>query len=97
MDAETYRKKLSDLKLEFHTKELSLATEFARANNPYKIGDIFTDKIGKIKIEKIQLTYSHFSDNLPSCVYTGLELKKDGTPKKSGDKRTAWQSNDINK
>jgi hypothetical protein len=28
-------------------------------------------------------------------VYFGPELKKDGTPKKNGDKRKAWQSNDI--
>lgn len=96
MDAETYRKNLSDLKLEFQANEFALAVEYATANSPYKIGDVFTDHIGKIKIEKIQTTISMHS-NLPCCIYYGTELKKDGTPKKSGHKRNAWQSNDINK
>jgi hypothetical protein len=94
MDAETYKKKLAELSLEFQTKKIALAVEYATIHNPYKIGDIFTDHSGKIKIEKIQTTISYLTE-LPSSVYYGLELKKDGTPKKSNSKRQAWQTNDL--
>jgi hypothetical protein len=66
---------------------------YCKANNPYKIGDIFTDHIGSIKIEKIIFD---LSSNELCCVYFGVELKKDLTPRKDNSKRNAWQSNDIN-
>lgn len=64
--------------------------EFAKANNPYKIGDIVKDHIGKLKIEKI--SYFMFYSQ-PSCIYYGVELKKDGTPCKIQSGRPVYQKN----
>lgn len=65
---------------------------FCDANNPYKIGDIFTDKLGSIRIDKIGY-YTSFGKH--QCTYTGVTLKKDGTETKSKEIRTAWQSNEV--
>lgn len=69
----------------------SIMRDYCNANNPYKVGEKFTDHIGTIIIERI--SYSYGSN--PCCVYFGLDLKKDGTPTKKGTKRNAWQSNDV--
>jgi hypothetical protein len=60
--------------------------DYAFNNNPYKIGDIITDHIGSIIIEVIKWSkiFNRFSSE---CVYTGTQLKKNGEPFKSGEKR----------
>ncbi len=90
MDFETYEKELKNIDIEFRNKKHSLAREYAMANNPYKIGDKVTDHIGSIRIEKIS---AYLLGKKPCAMYYGLELKKDGTPKKKGDKRYVWQTN----
>jgi hypothetical protein len=98
MERKELEEKENELKLEYESKLKELKKQFAFLNNPYKIGDIFTDHIGCIKIETIKASFGlHNSYSLPSCVYFGVELKKDMTPKKNNPKRQAWQSNDINK
>jgi len=89
-----YEIKMAQLLNEHTEKQKKLMVEFCNANNPYKVGDIFTDHIGSIIIEKIKYSFSYSS--IPCCTYFGLELKKDGTPKNNESKRTAWQLNDIN-
>lgn len=64
---------------------------FCKENNPYKIGDVFTDHIGSVKIDKIGY---FISERDPCCIYYGLELKKDGTPRKDLSRRGAYQSNE---
>lgn len=95
MTKEQYQQKLKEIKQEQELKKQQLTKQFCDANNPYKIGDKFTDHIGTIIIEKI--SYAHTLAETPCCVYFGTELNKNGTPNKRGDKRIAWQSNDINK
>lgn len=85
--------KLKELEQKYELNKREIIKQFCDANNTYKIGDKFTDHIGTIKIEKIR--YSILLNGNPTCVYFGTELKKDGTPKKSNTKRSAWQSNDI--
>ncbi len=95
MELQDLKDKLKILEQEYKLKQNEVIKQYCDDNNPYKIGDKFTDHIGTILIEKI--TYSHsILSSAPNCVYFGPELKKDGTPKKNGDKRKAWQSNDIN-
>ena len=84
---------IKNLSEEFNLKKKQAIEDFCIANNPYKIGDVFTDQIGSIIIEKIQYAYS--LTETPCCVYFGTELKKDGTPKKNNTKRNAWQSNSV--
>lgn len=85
---------LKKLELDYENQKRQLLKEFCDKNNPYKIGDIFTDHIGSIKIERIKYSFSlHWRK--PCCVYHGIELKKDLTPTKKLKTREAWQTNDI--
>ena len=90
MTKETLDQELADLLADYEQSRKQLIKRYCIANNPYKVGDVFTDAFGSIKIGKI--TYSIRS---MCCVYFGPELKKDGTPKKSGAVRCAWQSNEV--
>ena len=85
--------KLKELQQDYELKQKEEIRQFCDANNPYKVGDKFTDHIGTIIIEKIR--YSYTLTRTPSCVYFGYELKKDGTPKKNKVRRDACQLNDV--
>lgn len=92
MKKEELKSKLNVLYKEYEEKKKTAMGEFCEANNPYNIGDIFEDHIGKIRIENIK--YSGYGDD-PCCVYEGPNLKKDGSERKDKSRRNAWQSNDI--
>jgi hypothetical protein len=91
MKYEDYLKQKEELTLEFEGKKLDLMIKFVKENNPYKIGDKITDHIGTILIEKIGMGIS--LSNIPCATYTGVELKKDGTPKKQRNIRHVWLCN----
>jgi hypothetical protein len=93
MNWEQYNEKLKELHIEFNLKTRKLRFKYAKANDPYKIGDKFTDHMGTIIIESKTLGLSGLDK--PCMIYYGTELKKDGTPKKSGNKRQAWQCNEL--
>lgn len=95
MNIEELENQLASLNNEFELKKKMLFREFCFSNNPYKIGEIFEDHIGKILIEKIMFSEFRLGGSLPCCYYYGLELKKDGSLRKDGSKRQASQSNDI--
>ena len=91
MEYKEYEDKLKELKVEFEQKKERLIKEYVDANNPYKIGDKVTDHANSIIIEKIKYHMSLYG--FPCAVYYGPELKKDGTPKKNGNKTYVYQSN----
>lgn len=97
MTPEQYKERKKQLERKLEVELINLAKEYALANNPYKEGDVLQDHIGKIRVRKIQVSASSFvsGSNLPTCVYTGLELKKDGTPTAKGTERSVWQQNLI--
>jgi len=90
MTKETLDKQLAQLLANYEQQKKELIKRYCIANNPYKVGDVFTDAYGSIKIEKIR-----FSTISECCVYFGHEVKKDGTPKKRRIVRTAWQINEV--
>ena len=90
MTKETLDNQLAQLFADYEQQKKELIKAYCISNNPYKVGDVFTDHMGSIKIEKI--TYSAHSR---CCVYFGPELKKDGTPKKNGAVRCAYQINEV--
>lgn len=94
MTKEEYKSKVIEINNDRELKLKSLAKEYALSNNPYKIGDIVTDHIKTVKIEKIQFTLGGLQSP-PECVYTGIELTKKGEPNKKGNKRSVYQSNII--
>lgn len=73
------------------TEKVQTIKAYCDANNPYKIGDTFTDHRCTIRIEKIQY---HCSEANPCCIYEGVILRKDGTPRKDGKKESCFQSNE---
>ena len=91
MEKEEYEKKLDLIKSRHNDEINALHMEYADSNNPYKIGDIVTDNIGSVKIEKIKYTIA--LSRIPSCIFYGQELTKKGIPKKNGSKREIWQGN----
>ena len=92
MTTEEYKNRLKEIAKEKEAKEIQLAKEYVNANNPYKVGDIVEDDIGKILVEQITITYT-FSSNLPCALYIGSELNKDNSKKKNGSKRNVYQTN----
>lgn len=94
MQYEDYQQKVKNLEKDFEQKKNELIKDYVNSNNPYKLGDKVTDSLGTIQIEKIKYGYSTI-DKRPCAVYMGIELKKDGTPKKQ-NRREVWQTNLIN-
>lgn len=91
---EEYRKRVIQIEEEAKDKKRQLVREFALANNPYKKGDIITDHNGSLLIEKLIINWG-FGNSLPYCSYSGVELKKDGTPMKRQSARSVSQDNII--
>jgi hypothetical protein len=95
MRVDEYIRRKSEL-VDAHKKELiDLAKEYALANNPYKVGDLFTDHMGVIRVEKISVHFSSYG--MPSCIYYGVIINKNGLYNKRGEKRNAYQTNDEKK
>lgn len=93
MTSKQYFDALKALEVKYTEDKKTLIKKYALANNKYKVGDIFKDHIGHIKIVKIQQHLARAVET-PECAYYGIELKKDLTPKKSGAYRWAYQSNE---
>lgn len=94
MEYTDFKIKLQAIKDEAKKKEQDLYVEYALSNNNFKVGDIVTDHIGSIKIEKIKVHVNGFIGNYkPECKYIGIELKKDLTPTKIKKERVVYQSN----
>lgn len=92
MTREEYKSELDRLEQEFLANKRQLAIKCASDNNTVKVGDIVTDHIGSILVKNIKAGFPSL-ENLPCCVYDGIELKKDKTLKKIPTKRSAWQCN----
>lgn len=93
MNHEEYIEKIKALESDFEANRLKLLKEYVTSNNPYKVGDIVTDHIGSISISS--MGYSWGYSHKPCAKYLGLELNKNGTPKKNASMRTVHQSNLI--
>ena len=96
MTEQEYNQQLIKLKKDYEFNVNRLNEGFALSNNPYNEGCIFQDHIGKIKVESIDVVnLSGYA--LPSCVYEGVELKIDGTPRVKVTRRKAFQVNEVKK
>lgn len=91
MTYQEYLKKEKLLREQAQIKQLELDKEFAFSNSVVKIGDVFTDHMGSIRVTRI--IFGKQYSLKPMCVYIGNELKKNLTSKKSDAYRQAWQSN----
>lgn len=68
-------------KIAFEDECKKLYVQFAKENNPVKIGDVVSTYDNKfiLKVDQIQFCKGVSS---PVCCYYGTRLKKDGTPHK---------------
>lgn len=86
-----YKTEQIKLYKEYNKDIEALKKIYALENNPYKIGDIVQDHSTKIIIETSRV----YMTDPPQMVYTGVWLKKDGTPNKKGEKADIYQQNII--
>ena len=93
MDIKDLNKMKSILHLEYKEKCKKLDIQFAKENNPYKIGDIISSNGISIKIEVISV----YLDVIPKCKYTGTKINKDGKLSKKGEVRSIYQNSIIQK
>ena len=91
MTKKEYEKQLCALEADYEKKKRELALTFAKRNNPVRIGDKVRSHNRYISVEK--MTLYRPSGYHPCVKYFGTELKKDGTPKKSGTKDYVFQMN----
>lgn len=91
MTKEEYLDKLNALEKEMQCKKSQIGMEYALSNNPVKIGDLITDHMVTIKVEKI-IPYMSYG-SLPKCQYKGRRYTKKGVPAKSEEIETVYQSN----
>jgi hypothetical protein len=95
MEQREYKERLAALLTQYEADKKKLHREYALSNNPYKIGDMFTDHQGTIRIEKISTYLSSW--DFPQCVYTGIIINKDGKESKvKNNRRNAFQQNESN-
>lgn len=93
MNKEEYNLNLNALVVDFNLKKRRLIKDYALANNPYKKGDIITDHVATIEIEKISVYVGSSSDI--QCCYDGTQLNKDGTINKKQNHTCIYQCNII--
>jgi hypothetical protein len=96
MKIEELKSKIAKLESKMVEDKNKLLRNFIDVNNPYKIGDIITDHIGSIKFDELRYSWGGFSSK-PTAVYHGLEIRKDGVPKKNGNRRGVYGSNILQK
>jgi hypothetical protein len=89
MNIEAYKMKLKALEARCQAEKINIMKAFVKANNPYMIGDVIRDEIGKIVIESI--SYSWGSKGKPYAIYEGRVIRPDGTYRKNGVKRRIIQ------
>ncbi len=92
MTEEEYDEKLQKIEKEYAIKKHTLSINFAKSNNPYKIGDIIRDHYETIMIDKIKTNLASWC-SYPSCVYSGILVTKKGIPFKNGKRGTVYQDN----
>jgi hypothetical protein len=95
MTKETFFDLKEELRIEYSKKEKQLDILYATSNASAKVGEPFTDHIGTIVVEEIIPIGTYSSRGLPSCAYKGVRCKKNGHQNKSGEKRIAYECNNI--
>lgn len=91
MNKEEYYAKITQLERQHQQALKELGKEYALSNNPYKVGDLICDHIGKGRILSFKVHIS-FRD-LPQIVYRCANLTQKGTINKREPERDIYQSN----
>lgn len=89
MNYEEFKEKMKDIEKEYNLKKYHLEKEYAFSNNSVQIGDKISDHIGSIIVNKIKFLRM----DIPSCVYYGIVLNKNGSIGKRQKERYVYQNN----
>lgn len=92
MNEQEYKNGLLQIEREAKEKKSLIAGKYALAHNSVKVGDVVEDHIGKIRVESIKFSIG-LNSGLPSCVYIGSVLNKDGSLSKREANRSVFQTN----
>lgn len=87
-----YLKEREKIERSYEDKKVLLDLKYTQENSRVNIGDIVTDHLGSVRVEKISL---YRSCGFPSCIYTGPCITKKMIPFKSGERREVYQTNII--
>ena len=82
MTYEELRRKCREIQKECEARQKDLKKQFALEHNPVKIGDVVTDHFHTIRVEDMKCYLMSFDPEIPQMTYYGIELKKNGEPKK---------------
>lgn len=91
MEEKEYYSKKAQLENEHQQALKQLDKEYALSNNPYKIGDLICDHIGKGRILSIKGVYKSYK--LPQLVYRCANLTQEGRINKREPERDIYQYN----
>jgi hypothetical protein len=89
MTLDEYNQIVSESRRRHESEIRNARHRFAVLNAKYKIGDIVEDHAGLAIVKSIHPT--KFGD--PGIIYFGIEVRKDGKPKKNGATRPVYESN----
>lgn len=91
------KEKINIVKIEYFTQIRDLRKKYAIEHNPIKVGDIITDHYHTIKVESmsacVESHYYDYNTFVPFMRYKGVELTKQGIPKKRQQDNTICQTN----
>lgn len=94
MTEEELTQRLKNIEEDYKKARQTAMHEFAHGNNTCKVGDVFTDHEGSIKVKKLSL-YFPFGKKFPKIKFEGVILNKNKTPNKLGRERVAYQENEA--
>ncbi len=90
MTKEEFSKRMYEIHKNFNAAKQNLYVEYIKTTASFKEGDVVSD--GDVTICVDIITAGYISDGgHPSILYIGFELKKDGTPKKSGARSSIYE------
>jgi len=93
MEDSEYKTKLKLIDADYALAKRKLQVECAHRNEICSVGDIITNNIFTIIVDKI-LAYVNV-DGVPEPVYTGQELTKTLVPKKSKERGAIYGNNNV--
>lgn len=94
MEKEVYEQKLNEIENECSQKKTKLMVDYGLSQKKFDVGDIITNNIYTIKVDKITV-YKSFG--LPMPVYHGVELTKELVPKKNKNRGAIYSNDNVTK
>lgn len=96
MDEKQYRQAVADMKSRHRQERRQLDFDFASEHCGVRVGETISNKNSTIVAEVMRLEYDLANGSLPSLLFGGTKLNKNGLPNKLGSKVWVRQS-DIGK